>query len=102
MPNRSDIRGDEFAAWSDRHAPRDLFDLAGLAALGTLRDPNVERVYIAKIGTPIVTADFLQVPRRTAAAWETELAAQVGHLPSADECLGLVRDELTAAGSSSG
>jgi hypothetical protein len=92
----------KFAAWSDRHAPRDLFDLAGLAALGTLRDPDVERIYVAKMRTPIVTADFLQVPRRTAAAWETELAAQVGHLPSADQCLARVRDELTAARGSSG
>jgi hypothetical protein len=91
----------KLAAWSDRHAPRDLFDLAGLAALGTLRDPNVERIYAAKMRLPIVMADFLRVPRPTAAAWETELAAQVGHLPPADACLGQVRDALAAVGESS-
>ena len=87
----------KLAAWSDRHAPRDLFDLAGLALLGTLRDPNVGRIYSARMGAPIVTAEFTRVPKRTAAAWETELAAQVGELPPADECLARVRDALAAA-----
>jgi hypothetical protein len=84
----------KLAAWTDRHAPRDLFDLAGLAALGTLRDPNVNRIYTARMGAPIVTAEFTRVPKRTAAAWETELEAQVGELPPADACLARVRDEL--------
>ena len=87
----------KLAAWSDRHAPRDLFDLAGLAALGILRDPNVARIVQASMGVPIIIADFARVPRVTAAAWETELAAQVGVLPSADECLELVRVALAAA-----
>ena len=56
----------KLAAWSDRHAPRDLFDLAGLAALGTLRDPNVNRIFTAKKGVPILAADFARVPARTA------------------------------------
>lgn len=87
----------KLAAWSDRHAPRDLFDLAGLAKLGTLRDPNVARIFEAKMGVPIIMADFTRVPRVTAAAWETELAAQVGVLPPADDCLELVRVALAAA-----
>jgi len=86
----------KLAAWSDRHAPRDLFDLAGLATLGTLCDPNVARIFEAKMGVPIIMADFDRVPRVTATAWETELAAQVGVLPPADECLELVRVALAA------
>jgi hypothetical protein len=87
----------KLAAWSDRYAPRDLFDLAGLATLGTLCDPNVARIFEAKMGVPIIMADFARVPRVTATAWETELAAQVGVLPPADECLELVRVALAAA-----
>jgi hypothetical protein len=87
----------KLAAWSDRHAPRDLFDLAGLATLGTLRDPNVARIFQAGMGVPIIMTDFARVPRVAAAAWETELAAQVGVLPSADDCLELVCDALAAA-----
>lgn len=84
----------KLAAWSDRQAPRDLFDLAGLAALGTLRDPNVNRIFKAKMGVAIIAADFTRVPARTADAWNTELAAQVGVLPSAEECLEQVRAAL--------
>jgi hypothetical protein len=91
----------KLAAWSDRHAPRDLFDLAGLATSGMLRDPDVERIYARRMRRPIATADFLNVPRRTAAAWETELGAQVGDLPTAETCLAIVRDELAATRASS-
>jgi hypothetical protein len=86
----------KLAAWSDRRAPRDLFDLAGLARLGTLHDPSVNRIFKAKMGIPIIMADFSRVPGRTADAWNTELAAQVGLLPSAEECLTVVRTALTA------
>lgn len=86
----------KLGAWSDRHAPRDLFDLAGLAALGILGDPRVNRIFRAKMGVGIIMADFARVPRRTADAWNTELGAQVGTLPSADECLEQVRAALAA------
>jgi hypothetical protein len=86
----------KLSAWSDRRAPRDLFDLAGLADLGTLRDPEVERIYRTKWGHGIVDADFDRVPALTADAWETELAAQVATLPPAVECLKRVRDALAA------
>ncbi|HEX7521206.1 MAG TPA: nucleotidyl transferase AbiEii/AbiGii toxin family protein, partial [Acidimicrobiia bacterium] len=86
----------KLVAWSDRHAPRDLFDLAGLATRGTLHDPNVARIFEAKMGVPIIAADFARVPARTADAWNTELAAQVGVLPSAVECLERVRAALAA------
>lgn len=87
----------KLAAWSDRHAPRDLYDLGGLAALGTLRHPDVGRIFEGKMGVAVVMADFEHVPAATAQAWDTELAAQVGVLAAPDECLERVRAELTAA-----
>ena len=84
----------KLAAWSDRRAPRDLFDLAGLAALGTLEDPDVHRIFQAKMGVEIIMSDFSRVPRHTASAWHTELAAQVGELPSVEDCLDQVRAAL--------
>lgn len=88
----------KLAAWCDRKAPRDLFDLSGLAAVGALGDQEVGRIFKAKMGVDIIMADFRHVPARTADAWETELGAQVGTLPSADECLTRVRKALDAAG----
>jgi hypothetical protein len=96
-PTAASFAAMKLAAWCDRHAPRDLYDLAGLAALGTLRDPDVSRIFKQKMGIGIIMAEFESVPVATAKAWVTELAAQVGHLPSPYECLAQVRSELAAA-----
>lgn len=93
-PTLASFAAMKLAAWFDRQAPRDLFDLAGLAGLGVLVDPNVDRLLRAKTGGGIIRAEFARVPRRTAEAWETELRAQVGTLPSADDCLNKVRAAL--------
>ena len=85
----------KLAAWFDRHAPRDLFDLAGLAALGALADPEVGRLLKAQAGVAIVEVEFERAPSATIGAWETELAAQVGLLPDIDSCLRAVRAVLT-------
>ncbi len=82
----------KLSAWSDRRAPRDLFDLAGLADLGVLRSPDVDRIFTAKWGHAVVMSDFSQPP---AGSWETELGAQVGKLPSAEVCLERVRAAIT-------
>jgi len=84
----------KLAAWFDRHAPRALFDLSGLARLGVLADPAVRRIFRAKMGTAVVAAEFARVPRTTLDAWETELGAQVPTLPPAQECLDVVRVAL--------
>jgi Nucleotidyl transferase AbiEii toxin, Type IV TA system len=84
----------KLAAWFDRHAARDLFDLAGLAELGILGDPDVDRIFRQKTGAGVVASEFQRVPRVTADAWQTELAAQVGSLPAAEACLREVRIAL--------
>ena len=84
----------KLAAWIDRHTPRDLFDLAGLASLGVLTEPGVDHVFRAKVGMGVPKSEFQRVPRVTVNAWETELAAQVGALPGAEHCLEVVRRAL--------
>jgi predicted nucleotidyltransferase component of viral defense system len=87
----------KLSAWSDRRAPRDLFDLAGLATTGVLSDPEVERIFEGRWGHRVVEADIDQLPRRTTDAWVTELGAQVRSLPTARECIEQVRQALTAS-----
>lgn len=84
----------KLSAWSDRHAPRDLFDLSGLARVGTLGDPAVATMYRAKTGTGIFAREFERVPVSTSKSWESELAAQVGELPDAQSCLRRVGNAL--------
>lgn len=84
----------KLSAWFDRQAPRDLFDLAGLASTGILADPKVAELFRAKhtVGPPAL--EFNRVPKATAAAWETEMAGQVGILPTAEECRATVAHAL--------
>lgn len=84
----------KLSAWFDRHAPRDLFDLAGLASTGVLADAEVAQLFRAKTGVGIPHSEFVRISKATSRAWETELAGQVGVLPSAEECLATVRDAL--------
>jgi predicted nucleotidyltransferase component of viral defense system len=84
----------KLSAWFDRHAPRDLFDLAGLAGLGVLADPEVHRIFREKMGVRIVDSEIERLPRATVAAWDTELGAQTGSLPTADACHAALRDAL--------
>lgn len=96
-PTPSTFAAMKLAAWFDRHAPRDLFDLAGLAREGALVDPDVQARFRAKMGHAVMVGEFDRVPRSTLAAWHSELAGQVGQLPEPDECLVVVRAALVAA-----
>jgi len=84
----------KLSAWYDRHAPRDLFDLAGLARLGVLADPRVTTTFRAANSFAPPVAEFTRAPKATEAAWVPELGAQVGSLPSIDDCLHEVREAL--------
>ena len=57
-------------------------------------DPAVAAMYRAKMGTGIVFREFERVPASTSRSWEAELAAQVGDLPDAEDCLRRVREEF--------
>jgi hypothetical protein len=84
----------KLAAWFDRHAPRDLFDLAGLSRSGALSDPEVSDLLRRQSGVGIVKVEFERAPRATSEAWETELGAQVADLPEIEACLREVRTAL--------
>jgi predicted nucleotidyltransferase component of viral defense system len=99
-PTPSTFAAMKLAAWFDRHAPRDLFDLAGLARRGVLADPEVSAVFRAATGIPPLVSEFERAPRTTIAAWRTELEMQVRSLMEPQECLALVHDALQAAGAS--
>jgi predicted nucleotidyltransferase component of viral defense system len=80
-------------AWADRRAARDLYDLAGLAALGALTAEVAARVHRATGWR--VTRPTLQAP--PASHWDTELAHQTRSLPTAQECLGTVLNAYAQA-----
>jgi len=94
-PTPSTFAAMKLAAWFDRHAPRDLYDLAGLARIGVLADPEVATSFRSKMGVSLHAAEFVRAPRSTVQAWTTELAAQVRSLPSVDDCLAVVHAALT-------
>lgn len=80
-------------AWYDRHAPRDLFDLWGLSELGALNE-TAESLLRRAAGFGFLVVEFAKLHRATIAAWETELGAQVGVLPSPDVCAARVVEAL--------
>jgi len=77
----------KLSAWYDRHAPRDLFDLAGLAAHRDLRRDEVEGILLRKLPHGFIDAELERVPSGVENAWLTELGAQAEDLPSAQDCL---------------
>jgi predicted nucleotidyltransferase component of viral defense system len=72
-------------AWYDRHTPRDLFDLAGLSDIGAL-NAEAEELLRSAAGHGYLAVEFTTIPGPTVAAWDTELGAQVGELPSPEAC----------------
>jgi hypothetical protein len=75
-------------AWMDRHAARDLFDLAGLARIGAL---TVEAANLVRevSGWRVAPHVFASLP---ILEWDVQLGHQTSRLPSAAECLDAVRD----------
>jgi len=75
------------AAWMDRRAARDLYDLHGLAGLGALTRTAADLV---KAVTGLTVAPHL-FGGAVVAGWETQLAHQTAILPTSAECLATVR-----------
>lgn len=85
----------KLAAWEDRHAPRDLFDLAGLATLDAFTTRTLD-VFVELCGRPPDHHAYRQVPESTHHSWRSELAHQAAALPDAGRCLALVLDAVSA------
>jgi predicted nucleotidyltransferase component of viral defense system len=84
------------AAWEDRHAARDLVDLAALASLGAVGREAV-RILGSSTGRTVHGYLFNRLPARTRATWSTQLAHQMRELPDPDECLDTVRRSFDRA-----
>jgi hypothetical protein len=90
VPTRSAFAAMKTLAWADRHAPRDLADLAALAELGAL-DPAGADLVADMAGWRPTPAMFQHIPDQTRAAWSVDLAHQMAALPDPDRCLETVR-----------
>lgn len=76
-------------AWADRHAARDLYDLARLAELGALTTEAAGLVRDAT-GAAVQKYEFASLP--STLDWQSQLAHQTSELPSPDWCLQIVRE----------
>jgi hypothetical protein len=74
-------------AWTDRHAARDLFDLAGLATIDALNREAAE-IFRRSTGRRLARYDF---DGREPPDWESALRHQTGALRPARDCLDQVR-----------
>lgn len=76
-------------ARTDRHAARDLYDLARLAELGALTREAAELVRDAT-GASVQKYEFARLP--TGLEWQAQLAHRTRDLPGPERCLDLVRN----------
>lgn len=94
VPTLTSFAGMKTAAWIDRHAARDLYDLWGLAMLGALTTDAADRVRRITGGT-VAPYEFSTLP--SSLDWEVRLAHQTSTLPSAKACLDIVREAYAAS-----
>ena len=92
-PTKATFAAMKMEAYVDRHAARDLYDLAGMAGIGAL-DGESQAILRSATGVGFTPEEFARVPSGTAAAWEAELAHQVRRFMSAEECRAAVAASL--------
>jgi predicted nucleotidyltransferase component of viral defense system len=89
VPTRSALVAMRAAAWRDRHAARDLYDLAGLARGGAVTAEAV--TLLRKVtGAPLVSAELDHL--RGDLNWHQQLAHQTRLVIDAETALRQVRD----------
>lgn len=89
VPTLAGFAAMKLSAWEDRHAPRDLFDLAGLVTLGAFTGETAA-IFIRLTGRPADARSFRQLPEPTRSAWRDQLAHQTAVVPDLDACLAAV------------
>lgn len=82
-------------AWTDRSAPRDLVDLAGLAEQGAFTK-SADAVMACVRGFGVIEQELAHVPDRTLRAWQADLAYQMASVPEPQRSLQVVRDAWAA------
>ena len=90
VPTRAAFVAMKAAAWVDRRAARDLFDLAELAAAGGL-DDDARALFRQLTGRQLRAYDLAVRPPTD---WQAQLAHQMRGLPTAEACLASVRAAL--------
>jgi predicted nucleotidyltransferase component of viral defense system len=96
VPTRSAFAAAKTAAWHDRKAPRDLYDLWGLARLGAL-DLQAAELFAALGPTGHVPQPWMFTDPPTHDSWTRELGGQTRLAVGPLEALAVVRDAWTAA-----
>ena len=96
VPTRSAFAAMKTLAWADRHAPRDLADLAELASTGGF-DLDAARLVHDMSGTWPRPHLFSSLPQPTRESWATDLAHQMLELPDPDDCLQTAGEAWAAA-----
>lgn len=91
VPTRSSFAALKHLAWTERAAPRDLVDLAGLVAIGALGG-EADTIVACLRGFGVRSHDVDRLPERTRRAWIVDLAHQMGQPPDPDQALGAVRE----------
>lgn len=80
----------KLATWMDRHAPRDLYDLWGLAERGLI-DADAVAVFVAKGPTGKPPSDWVFETAPDEAAWQQALSHQTRLRVTATDALAIVR-----------
>lgn len=94
-PTRDSFAAWKTEAWFDRHAPRDLFDLWGLAKIGAMTRSAAE-LFAEHTGTGL-PQDHMFSAAPTPEQWHETLAGQTRLTVTADEALQVVRSEWARA-----
>jgi hypothetical protein len=95
VPIRSAFTAMKTLAWADRHAPRDLADLAALAELDAF-DAEGAALVADMGGWRPIPAIFDHMPHATRSAWVVDLDHQMARPPDPDTCLEQVRSAWAA------
>lgn len=96
VPTPPALAAAKTAAWHDRHAPRDLYDLWGLARLGLL-DMHAAELFVTFGPTGLAPQPWMFTDPPPSHSWATELGGQTRILVGPVEALAVVRDAWTAA-----
>lgn len=98
VPTASGFAAMKLLAWLDRHAPRDIYDLAALADAGFVDGPAVDAAANV-LGYQPTAGMIANVPlRQVRTDWDSELAHQTADPRSFDDSIAVVQDALRRIG----
>jgi hypothetical protein len=96
VPTLSAFAASKTMAWHDRHAPRDLYDVWGLAELGALDEAAADLfAQLGPTGQPPRSWMFCDPPE--VAGWSRQLGGQTRIAIAVGDALAIVRGAWAAA-----